>query len=495
MKYIIILPTQLFEYNDIIEDDTTIFLIEHPVYFTEYSYHKMKLVLHRATMRYYNDYLIDKYKCKVKYIEFNKKLDSVYKLLKNKDVHIYDPVEHMIEEEFKKISKKYNINFIIYDTPLFLQTNKKLNEYMNSKKSLVHNSFYIWQRRELDILIINNKPKGGKWSYDIKNRLPFPTNYKETFKVKKNKNKYITEAKKYINKYFKNNTGEDELYLPIDHKGVKNHFKDFIKKRINNFGPYEDAMDENINFGNHSVLSPLMNIGLITPEYVINKVIKMNIPIQSLEGYIRQLIGWREYCRLLYKFKRIELEKPNHFNNKKKIDENIWYKGTEYTHIPPIDHLIKKTIKLGYLHHIERLMYIGNYMLITGIHPKEAFIWYQTMFLDSYHVFMYPNVYGMSQYSAGNIMMTRPYFSSSSYIDRMSNFRKKKNIYPKIIINNTELEWYEVWDCLYYNFINNNKSEFKKNYAISQQVSHWVNKTKSEQENILEIAKYYLRKY
>jgi len=122
MKYIIILPTQLFEYNDIIEDDTTIFLIEHPVYFTEYSYHKMKLVLHRATMRYYNDYLIDKYKCKVKYIEFNKKLDSVYKLLKNKDVHIYDPVEHMIEEEFKKISKKYNINFIIYDTPLF--TNK-----------------------------------------------------------------------------------------------------------------------------------------------------------------------------------------------------------------------------------------------------------------------------------------------------------------------------------------------------------------------------------
>ena len=507
MNIIFVFPNSLFENNELINSNSTVYIIEHDVYFTMYNYHKLKLILHRASMKYYEDYIKKKYKCKVKYIEFDFKLNKIFAKHKNKTITFYDPVDHDVMNDIKSLSRKHHVKLNIKDTPLFLTNVNDLKQYYDSLKSdkISHSNFYKWQRIHHGILINkNNKPIGksndNKWTYDTKNRLPFPKNFKNNYNPRKINNSYIKEATTYVNKYFKDNPGNTDMYLPINHDGAKNHFKQFVKNRLKCFGPYQDAVDKNIPFGCHSILSPLMNIGLITPSYVIKTVTKYvgKIPIESLEGYIRQIIGWREYCRLMYLFKYNELKHKNHFNHTRKIDEDIWYYGNFNnggTGIDVINDLIQKTINIGYLHHIERLMYIGNFTLINKIKPIDVFKWFQSMNIDSYHVFMYPNVYGMSQYSSGPIMMTRPYFSSASYIAKMSNYTIHKNKYSKITIDNEEYEWLDIWNALYYNFISENITEFKKNYAIAQQVKHWQSKTKAEQSKIKILAHKYMLKY
>ncbi len=189
------------------------------------------------------------------------------------------------------------------------------------------------------------------------------------------------------------------------------------------------------------------------------------------------------------------MEKDNHFNHRRKLDNDVWYKNEYSTGFDVIDDMIDKTLEYAYLHHIERLMYVGNFLLINKINPKDCFEWFMCMFIDAYNWVMYGNVYAMSQYSTGKLLMTRPYFSSSNYIDKMSNYKKQKDKYEKIKLGKKEYEWYDVWDAIYYNFIAENKTEFKKNYAIAAQVKHWDNKSSAEKREIKDIVNLYFTNY
>lgn len=452
----LILPTQLFLKNKILKEP--IFIYEHPVYFTKYKYHKMKLVLHRASMKCYYDYIKKQYS-DVTYINFNSKLPANFK-----NLTLYDPVDYEVIKELKK----YKITAI--DTPAFLTKIDELQEYLDTGGIYKQTSFYIWQRRRLNILMDkNNKPVGGKWTYDKENRNKYPSDFKDK-KFASNKSKYVIEAKKYIDKYFPDNYGEYDLYLPIDHKGAKIHLKNFIKNKLECFGPYQDAVDNKVVFGCHSVLSPLLNIGLLTPSDVLEEIIKYKTKhIASLEGFIRQLIGWREYMRMVYIYKHHELITNNYFKHDKKLSKE-WYNGTFF--IEPINDSIKKVLQYGYTNHIERLMYLGNTMLLMQIKPKEVHDWFMIMFIDSYHVFMEPNVYGMSQYSSNDVMVARPYFSSSNYILKMSSYKRG--------------DWCDYFDALFYNFLNRNKS-LSKIYAYAAIYKYW--ERKKDKEKILKLAK------
>ncbi len=502
MDFVIVFPNSLFEYNELIGKKTNLFLIEHPVYFSIYAYHKLKLILHRSTMKSYSHYIKKRYHCTVSYEDHSlNALQHVMRKLKRKVVHCYDPCDHIVMKELKSLSRTYKIKLIIHDTPLFLNTRDEYLNYARTVKKLRHDTFYRYQRRKHNILMNNDKPIGGKWSYDTQNRKSFPSGFNKGYRVRANNNNHVVEAQRYVNRHFKDNPGEVKFYLPTDHAGAKRHYDKFLKKRFKCFGPYQDAVDEEIDFGCHSVISALMNIGLLTPMYVITRAQeygkKYKVPIQSQEGFIRQVLGWREYVYMFYLINRTKFENQNHFKHTRKL-KPIWYKSTQDKKLTTgfliIDNMIDKVHKIGYLHHIERLMYIGNWMLLNKIHPKEVFKWFMVFSMDSYNWVMYANVYGMSQYSVGDLMMTRPYFSSSSYITRMSNFNKKKGV-DMIIIDGQEYDWFEVWDYLYYNFIANNRQEFKKNYAISIQVKHWDNKTRKDQREIKLLAEQYMRKY
>jgi deoxyribodipyrimidine photolyase-related protein len=509
---ILIFPNGLFQENTVIEKalkkwkKIKIAVIEHPVFFTMYPYHKLKLILHRSSMKYYQDYLNDKHKSKVDITYYT--FDNYQKAFKNKKnimFHYHDPSDHFVINDLEKLAKKYQFKQCIYDTPMFLNTREELDTYWNQHKNkkIVHKQFYIHQRKKFKIMVDSKGNHIGKdWVFDDQNRKPFPKNVKKLKDSKLlsyvNKSKYVTEAKKYIEKNFSDNPGETDLYLPIEYSDVKKMFKQFMEKKLKCFGQYQDAVSKDITFGCHSIMSPLLNIGLITPRYIIDKFIKYikshKVAINNSEGYIRQLIGWREYTRMFYLYKHKELD-SNYLNHTNKINKKIWYYGKGKTQFPMIDDMIQKVIKYGYLHHIERLMYVGNFLLITQTDPKDVFKWFQSMNIDSYHVFMYPNVYGMSQYSAKDIMMTRPYFSSANYINNMSDYKKNSKTIPKINLSGTKYKWGDVWDSIYYTFIKKHLKILEKNYSTAVQASHWKKKNKKDKKELVSINKKYFNTY
>lgn len=506
MNTVVVFPNSLFEDNKLITKNSDVYLVEHPVYFSLYKYHKMKLVMHRATMKYYGDYIKKKYKCRVTYITHDKYSTMIKKVFNTKNMlDTYDPVDHLVMKDIKSLSKRYNTETTVHNTPLFLSKLPDLIDYKNKHKSknshYNHSSFYIWQRKRFNILVTKDKkPVGGRWSFDKENRDKYPADFKDKGDLRNRKmNRYVTEAVRYVSKNFADNVGESDYYLPVTHSEAKRHLTKFCKTRFKCFGPYQDAVKSDVVFGCHSVISTLINVGLLTPKYVITTLVnygtKNKVPIASVEGIIRQIIGWREYVRMLYSLDRKLFEK-NHFKHTKRL-KSYWFNRitNKNSGMPMIDMLINRTVDNGYLSHIERLMFTGNLMLITKTRPQDAYKWFMTMFTDSYNWVMYANVYGMSQHSSGPVMMNRPYFSSSSYIVRMSDYTKSKKKYDKIVLNGKEYEWFEVWDALYYSFIADNKTEFSKNYSLASQVKHWSKKSKKEQGELRKTAKLYLKLY
>jgi deoxyribodipyrimidine photolyase-related protein len=485
----IIFPTQLFKNIKHLKNATKIYLIEEPRFFTDFKFHKLKLAYHRATMKKYYDKL--KKKFNITYVEYVNVDDDFYKSL-GQFTYI-DTCDNILNDKLNRILKKNNNINTCKDTRIdTLHFLINPNEFDDIKK-IIHNNnkyshekFYKYMRVKLDILIIKNtnKPVNDMWSFDTLNREPLPNNVKCPPITFIKSNKYIKEAKEYVMKHFKDNYGSlDNFIYPIDYNSSIKWLMEFLNKRLIHFGLYQDAVSEKDLFLYHSVISPMMNIGLITDIEVVsisNKFYtqhKNKIPIESYEGFIRQVIGWRNYVYLIYRLEGKNMYNSNILNHTNKIN-NRWWEGT--LNIQPIDSIINKIVLYSYAHHIERLMYLGNIMLICMIDPKEVYRIFMEWTIDAYEWVMIPNVFGMSQY-ASNIMTTRIYFSSSNYILKMSSFKKN--------------EWCDVWNSLYYNFISKHYKLLKKNYATSRQVKHWDNMNKEEQHQLILKANTYMNKY
>lgn len=207
----------------------------------------------------------------------------------------------------------------------------------------------------------------------------------------------------------------------------------------------------------HSVLTPMLNVGLLTPQFVIDEALAFasqhEIPINSLEGFIRQIIGWREFIRAVYQLKGSEERTKNYWGFTRKIPPSFW-NGT--TGITPIDVTIRKVLDTGYCHHIERLMVLGNFMLLCEFDPDDVYRWFMELFIDAYDWVMVPNVYGMSQFADGGLMSTKPYISGSNYLMKMSD-------YPKG-------DWQVTWDGLFWRFMQTHRDFFLQNPRLGMLV-------------------------
>lgn len=479
MNIFFIFPIHLFENIDILKDKN-VYLIEEPRFFTDFKYHKLKLGYHRATMKSYYDYLKSNH-INVKYIEFHEDIKKLYKELNNNNIYTYDLCDKVLEKKIKNIIPKITIvnslNFLVNRE--LLENN--LDKFYNGKK-YNHQNFYKWQRIRLNILIDENKnPVGGKWSFDEDNRKKLPKDIKIPKINKLHENKYVEDAKKYIAKYFPDNYGNlDNFVYAINHEDAKKSLLYFLKNKFENFGIYEDAESMKDPFLFHSVLTPMMNIGLLTDNDVLKITLNYEnkVLLSSFEGFIRQIIGWRNYVYSIYLLEGENIKNMNFFKHHNHLNKEIMWEGK--TDILPIDNIIKKINDYSYAHHIERLMYLGNYMLICMIKPNDIYEIFMEWTIDAYEWVMIPNVYSMALFADGGIMMTRPYLSSSNYILKMSDYKKE--------------EWCKVYDALYYNFINTHREYLKKNYATSRQVAFWEKKSDKDKENILEVSKKYLQK-
>jgi len=471
----LIFPHQLFAKSPIIKNGHKILLVEEYLFFLQYKFHKQKIAFHRATMKTYQDYL-EKKGLEVEYIESSEKHADlrvlIKKLKKQKitELHVVDPVDYWLEKRLH--AAQPSIELKLYDSPLFLNTREDLSKFFRAdKKSFFQTTFYKQQRKKRNILMDDiGEPIGGKWTYDSDNRKKYPKGKTPpTIKFPSSTDTW-EEAVSYTEKKFKNNPGqlEKEPLYPIDFKQSKAWLKQFLKHRFFDFGIYEDAIVKNEAYLNHSILTPMLNVGLIGPQEILDQslafAVKEDIPINSTEGFVRQIIGWREFIRGMYECKGRFSRTQNFWNFTRKIPSSF-YDGT--TGIEPVDETIKQVLKTGYCHHIERLMILGNFMVLCEFDPKEVYRWFMELFIDAYDWVMVPNVYGMSQFADGGTFATKPYISGSNYIKKMSN-------YPNG-------DWQKIWDGLFWRFLAAHEDFFKKNPRLAM-LCHSLDKMADEKK-------------
>ena len=462
-NFFVILGNQLFEPDYLIKNGCNeVYMAEDHGLCTTFKYHKSKIYLFLAAMREYNDALIEK-SIKTNYYKLDERNDSddyasfLIKFLTSKNIkkiNIFEIEDKSFEKVFIDTISKANID--IDKTPMFIFDRDKFITMAKGKKVYRMASFYQKARKELGILMDKeNKPVGGKWSFDEENRKKIPKNTVIPELPLPKKSIHHESISNLIATKFHDHPGSlEKIWFPVNRKGAVKQLNEFLKIRFENFGRYEDAMQQDQNFLFHSCISPFLNIGLITPKEVVDKAIKYaeknSIPLNSLEGFIRQIIGWREFVRGIYQEEGLNQLNSNYWSNKKKLTSS-WYDGT--TGIVPLDDCIKTTLKDGYIHHIPRLMVISNIMNLCGIDPKEIYKWFMEMYIDSSEWVMVPNVFGMATYADGGLMSTKPYTCGSNYILKMSNYKRG--------------DWCDTLDGLYWSFTENNIDFYKSNPRLS----------------------------
>lgn len=484
----LLFPHQLFLESEQLQQSLPVYLVEEFLFFRQYAFHKQKIAYHRASMKIYADYLRQK-GFVVHYISAFEEESDVRNLLlyfqklQITKIHFTDPSDNWLEKRLLHGAEERGITLKAYHSPQWINTRADLKTFFRAdKQKFFQTTFYQMERKRLGILI-NEKgePMGRKWSFDTENRLRYPKGKTPPEIPVLETNAYYQEALEYVEKHFPDNPGllsQNPIY-PLDFQSAENWLNEFLRDRFAEFGVYEDAIVLKEKFLNHSVLTPMLNVGLLTPHQILEKTLAFaaenKVPLNSTEGFVRQIIGWREFIHGVYLSKGIQERTRNFWGFHRKIPVSF-YEGT--TGIPPIDATIHKILETGYCHHIERLMVLGNFMLLCEFDPDEVYRWFMEMFVDAYDWVMVPNIYGMSQFADGGLMSTKPYISSSNYLMKMSD-------YPKG-------EWQAVWDGLYWRFISQQRSFFEHNPRLSMMVRTWDKMEESKKTKHLQVAEKWL---
>lgn len=518
--------------NDTENKNLDVVMIEHPVFWGKrddrdsMNFNPLKLVYHRASMyHWYNVELVNANKSSkskinmraAKYISMDEFTITKCKshLSKYNTIYYFDPCDKQLDTEIptKLIADtKTKHRAVQLDNPLFYNTLIDLKHFhadntKNGKKQATYNhaSFYKWMRNRVEFL-------PGTKTYDTENRNKMPLDTKVPalpspgFK-KPGIAKALQQGATASGDVNRHNV-VSRLVFPIDHDSSIKWLRNFCKVRLDNFGKYQDAIDsKGREFLFHSCISPMLNIGLITPHDVIHEVQKYyeshktKIPISSYEGFMRQVVGWREYQRYLYQYAYADINGTNHFNNKRRLpktiycaidnnnqndsqnnednsntDVNPWYHGT--TGIPPVDDAIKQAWRTGYLHHIQRLMVMGNLMNLVGVHPDDVYKWFMEFALDSYDWVMVGNVYSMALWADAGVSMRKPYISSDAYIMKMSTYKKG--------------EWNDTWYALFYDFVRRNSKQLSSTYYAGM-VTNWKKKSSEEKKELQKTADKFIK--
>ncbi|MEM8525801.1 MAG: cryptochrome/photolyase family protein [Bacteroidota bacterium] len=485
----LLFPHQLFQQHEIFETCDAIYLIEEFLFFKHYAFHKQKIAFHRATMKALQAHLSDR-DIEVHYIDSQQDRSDIRVLIPEiakqqevEELHYIDPTDEWLNRRIRSASKDFSFELIIHENPLFLTTKADLEPFFRKdKKSFFQTTFYKQQRKKLDILMeLDEKPAGGKWTFDTENRKKYPKGKTPPSVNLPSSNSYWEEAVEYVEQHFDKHYGElsSNPRYPMTYKDAQAWFQQFLEIRFHHFGDYEDAIVKDELILHHSLFSPLINVGLLDVKTVLDQSVKFaeenDIPINSTEGFVRQIIGWREFIRGMYECKGNESRTMNFWGFERKIPASF-YDGS--TGIPPIDQTIKKVLQTGYCHHIERLMILGNFMLLCEFDPDEVYRWFMELFIDAYDWVMVPNVYGMSQFSDGGFFATKPYISGSNYLKKMSN-------YPSG-------DWQKSWDGLFWRFMHINRDFFNKNPRLGMLVRTYDKMSEEKRQAHLDAAEAFL---
>ncbi len=455
----VIYPHQLYAVHPGLAPGRPVFLIEEPLLLSEFPIHRQKLMLHRLSMEAYATKLRSAgYQVTTVPITKTSTTESIFVWLSAHgftDIHCADTTDTWLEQRVTTAIKKYQLTRHSYESSLFYMNKAEAVErYVASKRHMAR--FYQGVRTSTGILMTKDgEPEGGHWSYDSENRQKLPKHFPIPPDPTPLSNELILSAAAWVDTLPGEHYGDTHTYwLPYTHEDAAIWLKNFITSCLNEFGPYEDAIKVGSIRLFHSALSPLMNIGLLTPQQVMTAALTHHkntpVPLPSLEGFIRQILGWREFIRAAYEVDGTKMRTRNFWQHDRDLPAGFW---DATTGLLPLDTSIKGTLTYGYSHHIERLMVLGNFLLLTRTNPDHVYRWFMAMYVDAYDWVMVPNVYGMSQFADGGLFATKPYLSGSNYLKKMSDY--------------TSGDWEGTWDALYWNFIHEHEDFFLKNHRLS----------------------------
>ena len=433
--------------------------------FYQINHHKQKIAFLISALRHLKKSLEKKYK-NIIHIKISKKhetnfmeqLEKLYRDIGFDMIHVTEPSDHNTLTQLMFFGSKNNVDITIHSDTKFIDSVEDFAEWAKERKSIVQEYYYRWLRKKYNILMEDGKPIGGKWNYDKDNQQSISKlKDKIPARLKSLQDPLTIEAMVDVEHCFPKSLGSlEEFNWAVTHEAARAQLGHFLDERLALFGQFQDAIDKEDSMLFHSLLSPYLNSGLLDPmECIVDAISAFHssngaIPINSIEGFIRQILGWREFIRGVYWQNMPEYKEANFWSHKGSLTSS-WYEGT--TGIPPVDDAIKDSLKFGYTHHINRLMIISNVMNLAGIAPNEIYKWFMEMYVDSADWVMVPNVYGMGTYADGGIFSTKPYICGSSYMLRMSNYKKD--------------EWCDVVDGLYWRFIERNRDFFTGNPRLA----------------------------
>jgi deoxyribodipyrimidine photolyase-related protein len=483
-------------------DDEVLFVLMEVRSETDYvRHHIQKVVAIFDAMRKFSELLIAKGH-RVHYIKMNdadnqqsitKNLNYLTKEFEAKEIHYQLPDEYRLDQELTSLQSLIGIPVFSCDTHHFLTSREELQNLFEGKKTYLMETFYRKMRVKHQVLVdFANQPMGGKWNFDQENRKKVPKNHAIQTVPLENKNVFglINDIEKAGIKTIGSISSTEFSWITTRTEALK-LLNDFISIALPLFGTLQDAMTEKHWYLYHSRLSFAMNVKLISPLEVIRRVERAyylepeRYELNQIEGFIRQILGWREYMRGIYWAKMPEYASMNFFKNNRSLPNWFW---TGNTKMNCLKHAISQSLKHAYAHHIQRLMITGNFALLAGIHPDEVDQWYLGIYIDAFEWVEITNTRGMSQFADGGIVGSKPYVSSAAYIHKMSDYCVGCSYQHDKKVGQNACPF----NSLYWNFFDEHEEKLKSNPRLGMMLNLWKKMPKEDQIALLTQAKTYL---
>lgn len=476
----------LDEHNDIVA------MFEVMEECTYVKHHKQKIAFILTAMRTFAQELQSK-KIKVYYVKLDEKdntqtLEDEIIRAENKfrpDKIIFtEPSEYRVIQKITQCKKQLKCISEIRSDDRFLCSHNEFKIWSEGKKQLRMEFFYRKMRKKTGILMKNElMPEGDKWNYDKENRCRLKKNIFFPERIQFERDETFRDVIKLVEKKFKSHLGSiNSFYWAISREQALKCLDHFIQCVLPQFGDYQDAMKTGEAFLFHSILSPYINVGLLLPLEVCKKVEKAYqegiVPLNSAEGFIRQILGWREYVRGIYWLHMPEYAKKNYFDSSRTLPQFYWDAETDLNCLRIV---IRQTIENAYSHHIQRLMVTGNFALLAGLDPIEVCEWYLIVYADAFEWVELPNTLGMSLFGDGGLLASKPYAAGGNYINRMSDFCGKCHFNPKKTIGEDACPF----NFLFWNFIAQHEKKLQKNHRLTYIYSTWKKMDALKKEAIL----------
>jgi deoxyribodipyrimidine photolyase-related protein len=442
-------------------------------------YHHDKLTLVFAAMRQFRDELRER-GYDVEYIQagsFGDGLETYFERYPEDTLVAMRSPSYRSGPRMAELVGEVGGDLEVVDNELFVSTRQAFDEWANGDTdSFRHENFYRWMRRESGVLMDDGDPVGGEWNLDDENQEFPPPEWEAPARYEVDHADTVAAVSEWVREEFDTWGSPENFVWPTTREQALAVLEQFCERRLPEFGPYQDAMRTDDWAMAHALLSPAINLGLVHPCEAIETIesayeSREDIPLNSAEGVLRQLLGWREFMRHVYRHAMPELSSANQLGAEQDLPELYWSGETEMNCLAET---VEDVHERGYAHHIQRLMVLANFATLWGVEPEQLNDWFHATYVDAYHWVTTPNVIEMGQYGSG-VFATKPYVSSGSYVDRMSDYCGDCHYYKTKDTGERACPF----NALYWDFLARNEDDLRSNHRMGLMYSHIDNKRES----------------